>query len=144
MITTCFTGGIHFETVDLAETFKLTKCVTATVRKTIFKTVLAAGGKSVAFAPVSDPPGLLAARPSSGSSPAAKLSVTLQSYRVLSSKLGVEEWKSNDAVEVKVFQNRRVVKSLEQLHKPLQIGVLAVLCPKSKTDKTKEIYDVHA
>lgn len=133
-------SGIKVESVDIMDASKLTKCVTASVRKSIFKTTLAtaAGGKTVEFAPISDPRALLSS--SRGASSSGSGSVSLKSYRILPSELDHHEWKSKTAVSVKVFQNRRV-KSMDQLQKPLQIGMLSWLragTSSKKTDKTNE------
>jgi hypothetical protein len=111
--------GIVFDVVDLADVSKMTKSVTATVRKSIFKTmtVSGAGKKSLSFAPVLDATSLL-----TGKSFSSSVS-SLKPYRVCSTRASGVYWETLPIEAVRVFRNKPVT-SMNDLKQPLLFGLI--------------------
>jgi hypothetical protein len=113
-------NGIEIDVVGIEDVGKMTKVVTKSVRKSIFKTmtVTSGGGKSVAFAPISDVNALL-----KSSARASRTSASLKNYVIIPKTLSAEDWKKHTAAPVKVYRNRRI-KSIKDLQAPIEIGLL--------------------
>jgi hypothetical protein len=120
--------------VGIEEARKLTKTVTASVRKSIFKTVTIMGKPraTVAFETISSIEGLLetSCKPS-------RISASLKEYTISDE---LPKWKEQPYSKVKVYRNMQV-KNLADLQNPLRMGVLRFL-PKAhqkhRTEKMSE------
>jgi hypothetical protein len=113
-------SGIEITVVGIEDVGDVTKVVTKSVRKSIFKTmtVTGGGGKSVAFAPLPDVDALL-----KGSAGVSRASASLKDYVIVPKTLSPEDWKKHSAAPVKVYRNRRI-KSIKDLQEPIAIGLL--------------------
>ena len=128
--------GIVIDQVGIEEASKLTKTVTASVRKSIFKTITTKGktGATVAFEPISSIDGLL----KTGYKP-SRTSASLKDYTI-SHKLPTSiDWKKQPYSKVKVYRNVKVC-DLADLQNPLKTGMLHFLRkgPAHYTGKTFE------
>ena len=128
--------GIVIDQVGIEEASKLTKTVTASVRKSIFKTITTKGktGATVAFEPISSIDSLL----KTGHAP-SRTSASLKDYTI-SHKLPTSiDWKKQPYSKVKVYRNVRV-HNLADLQNPLKMGMLCFLSkdPVHRTGKTFE------
>eukprot|EP00956_Cyclotella_meneghiniana_P035022 scaffold110397_cov72-Cyclotella_meneghiniana.AAC.4 len=137
----CFRDyGITLDQVGIEDASKVTKTVTASVRKSIFKTVTAMGkpGASVSFAPLTTVDDLLKKDFHRMSSDAS-----LKEYIITPSHPGSIDWKKEDYSKVKIFRNIRI-NYVSDLQEPLKMGLLKFVdAVKGKhgprrTDKTYE------
>ena len=99
---------------------KLTKTVSASVWKSIFKTVTIMGKPraTIAFETISSIEGLLKT-----SCKHSKISASLKDYTILDKLPKLIEWKKQPFSKVKVYRNVQV-KNLADLQNPLRMGVL--------------------
>ena len=132
----CFhNSGISIDQVGIEEESVLTKRVTASVRKSIFKTVTTIGkSDEVAFARMSSIDKLLKTGIKS-----TKPSDSLKAYTISPSLPSFINWKNQHYCEVKVFRNVRIT-SLTDLQNPLRMGLVRFLRGNKahRTDKTFE------
>lgn len=134
MIQRFLDQGIAIEQVGIEEASEITKTVTMSMRKSIFKTVTAMGkpGASVAFAPITSIEHLL----KTGRCPS---SAALKEYTISPNLPSSIDWKRQPYSKVKVYRNVRI-HDIADLQNPLKMGLLRFL-PKShihRTDKTFE------
>jgi hypothetical protein len=128
--------GIVVDQVGIEEASKITKTVTASVRKSIFKTITTKGktGATVAFESISSIDGLLKT-----GYKCSRTSASLKDYTI-SHKLPTSiDWKKQPYSKVKVYRNV-LVCSLADLQNPLKMGMLRFLPkgPVHRTDRTFE------
>jgi len=109
--------GITIDQVAIKEASKLTKTVTASVHKSIFKpvTTMKKPGATVAFESISSGEGLL----TTGSS-------CLKDYTISYMLLKLIDWKKQPCSTVKVYHNVQV-DNLADLPNPLKMGMLQFL-----------------
>lgn len=129
-------NGILMDQVGIEEASKITKTVTASMRKSIFKTITTMGkpGMSVGFAPISSVDRLLKTGHRS-----SKISASLKEYTISPSHPKSINWRLQPFSQVKVYRNTKI-KSIDDLQNPLKMGLLRFL-PSSaphRTDKTFE------
>jgi hypothetical protein len=132
--------GIPVDQVGIEEASALTETVTASVRKSIFKTSSATGagksGLSVAFAPIVSIDKLLGTGHKS-----TKSLASLKDYTISPKLPSSIDWKLQPYSVVKVYRNARI-NSIADLQNPLKMGVLrflpAVLGKAQRTDETSE------
>ncbi|KAL3798707.1 hypothetical protein HJC23_004458 [Cyclotella cryptica] len=113
-------SGITIDEVGIEEASKLTKTVTASVRKSIFKTVTALGkpGASVSFAPLTNVDDLLKRDFSRKSS-----DTSLKAYTISPSHPSAIDWKRQACSKVKIYRNTRI-NDVSDLQEPLKMGLL--------------------
>jgi len=129
-------NGIIMDQVGIEEASKITKTVTSSMRKSIFKTITTMGkpGMSVGFAPISSVDRLLKTGHRS-----SKISASLKKYTISPSHPKSINWRMQLFSQVKVYRNTKI-KSIDDLQNPLKMGLLRFL-PSSaphRTDKTFE------
>lgn len=128
--------GIAIDQVGIEEASKLTKTVTASVRKSIFKTITTKGkiGATVAFESISCIDGLLKTGYNS-----SRTSASLKDYTISHNLPALIDWKKQPYSKVKVYRNVQI-RDLAELQNPLKMGVLRFLSKGAahRTGKTFE------
>jgi len=129
--------GITVDVVDLKDTSKLTRMVTRTVRRSVFKTMTVMGGgcgKSVAFSPVSDVSLLL-------KTGTLRSAYSLKNYEIAPEARSTIEWSETEMVSVNTYRNMPV-KSVSDLREPINVGLLKYIpgfaSDTPRTEKTKK------
>ena len=134
--------GVTIDEVAIEEASKLTKTVTASVRKSIFKTVTCVGGKpSVSFASI----GVLDEVLEGDGAPSSlgrKSDASLKNYTISASVPSSIDWTEHLSSKVKVYRNARI-KKVSDLQEPIKMGLLKFVSSvagksMSPTDKTYE------
>jgi len=126
--------GCVIDQVGIEEASKLTKTVSASVWKSIFKTVTIMGKPcaTIAFETISSIEGLLKT-----SCKHSKISASLKDYTISDKLPKLIEWKKQPFSKVKVYRNVQV-KNLADLQNPLRMGVLRFL-PKAQKHRTEKM-----
>jgi hypothetical protein len=129
--------GIVIDQVGIEKASKLAKTVTASVRKSIFKTITTKGktGALVAFEPISSIDGLF----KTGCTP-SRTSACLKDYTISHKLPRSIDWKKQPYSKVKVYRNVQVHDLADFLQNPLKMGILHFLSkgPVHRTGKTFE------
>ena len=132
--------GISINEANIEECSKLTKSVTSSVRKSIFKTVTCIGkpGLSVSFAPIDDMEEVI----KGGRTRARKTEASLKDYTISSLVPTAIDWTRQPFSKVKVYRNIDI-KKVSDLQEPIKIGLIGWLkravtgkASMSPTDKT--------
>jgi len=133
---------VSIDQVGIEESSKLTKTVTASVRKSIFKTVTCIGkpGASVSFAPIDGIEEVL----KGDRALSRKSDASLKDYTISPSVPTSIDWTKQPFSRVKVYRNVRI-KKVSDLQEPIKMGLLRFVssavagkASMSPTDKTFE------
>lgn len=130
--------GVTIDQVGIEDSSKLTKTVTASVRKSIFKTVTCMGKPSVSFAPIVGLEEIL----EGDRAPSRKSDASLKDYTISSSVPSSIDWTDQPSSNVKVYRNVSI-KKVSDLQEPIKMGLLRFVSSvagksMSPTDKTYE------